>query len=207
MRVRRLVEATIAGLPLLLQPILYSGGSISVMFIPLVFYLASLKVFSPYVGWDIYINLFIPSFVLGRTIDAIGLLVWAVAAVQFLRSRGRLAKTGLYSVVRHPQYLGIIMTTCGATIMVLQNGGPQPVALVFWLIEALGYILLACHEERYVLREKGIEYEDYRDKVPCNPILPPSLSYVASLAEDRAPGQSSIQQRYEHKETDAFRPK
>ena len=94
-----------------------------------------------------------------------GFIVFLMACVQFLRKRGRLVATGLYSVVRHPQYLGIIVMTLGLSIIDVQLWSYDGV-LYTWLVEVLGYVLLASFEERHLLKEYEAEYQEYRRKVP-----------------------------------------
>jgi len=59
---------------------------------------------------------FAKDFIVGRIIALFGFVVFSLAAIQFLKARARgldFVQTGLYSVVRHPQYLGIIIATIG----------------------------------------------------------------------------------------------
>jgi protein-S-isoprenylcysteine O-methyltransferase Ste14 len=112
--------------------------------------------------------LFSKHFIFGRVIASIGLVIFLIAAVQlvkgYLKHEG-LVKTGLYSVVRHPQYMGITVMTLGSTIMVLALGSaPQPILM--WLIQILGYVALAYYEERHLKRNYGADFLDYERHVP-----------------------------------------
>ena len=42
----------------------------------------------------------------------------------------------------------------------------DPKVLYVWLIQVLGYFLLAAYEEQYLVKEHKREYQQYRDKVP-----------------------------------------
>ena len=54
--------------------------------------------------------------ILGWTLFAVGFSIFLLAFIQFLTKRKlRFVTTGLYSKVRHPQYLGIIIATLGFT--------------------------------------------------------------------------------------------
>ncbi|MEM3722691.1 MAG: isoprenylcysteine carboxylmethyltransferase family protein [Candidatus Bathyarchaeia archaeon] len=111
----------------------------------------------------------------GRVVALVGLIIFLTAFIQMLRMRRkRLLTSGLYSVVRHPQYFGIIVMTLGLTIMSIQWSGMEPKVLLMWLIEVLGYCLLASYEERCLLNKHGKEYRQYKQKVPF--IFPISVS-------------------------------
>jgi len=91
----------------------------------------------------------------GRIIAIAGVIIFLLAALQFLEERAkgtRLIKTGLYSLVRHPQYFGIIIITIGLNVMVLTlNNRPEPIFL--WLVQVAGYIILAKYEEKHFEKE------------------------------------------------------
>lgn len=104
---------------------------------------------------------------LGRIVALIGLAIFLMAFGQFLRKKVKINTTGLHSVVRHPQYFGIIIMTLGFSIMCIQyTGSANFKVLPIWLTQVFGYILLAVYEEHYLLREHEKEYQQYRDKVP-----------------------------------------
>ena len=114
----------------------------------------------------------------GRVIAVAGFAVLSVAGVQFLLKNRGIITTGLYSVVRHPQHLGILVMTLGLTVMCIQfTGGTQAEAGMPWFFQGLGYISLAVYEEHCLLREHKEEYQQYRQRVPF--IFPlPRLSRV-----------------------------
>ncbi|MEM3458128.1 MAG: NnrU family protein [Candidatus Bathyarchaeia archaeon] len=112
--------------------------------------------------------IFAKEFIVGRVIALIGFTLFLVAGIQFLRDRARGAnviKTGLYSVVRHPQYLGTIITTIGLTVMVLTLGG-NPQIILSWLIQVLGYVILARYEELRLEKQHVEDFRQYRRNVP-----------------------------------------
>ena len=102
----------------------------------------------------------------GRIVAVAGLVIFLVAFIQFLIKRGRLITRGLYSVVRHPQYLGITVMTLGISMMSIQFAGWHPEVLYVWLIQVFGYVLLAASEEQHLLKEYEREYQPYRQRVP-----------------------------------------
>lgn len=179
-KIRHAVEAIITALLFSLQYILVAGPFISIMFAPLFVYFISLPVFYPHLEREIHMLFFSKDYMLGRVIVVIGLAIFLSAGIQFLRKREELVVTGLYSVVRHPQYLGIIVMTLGLSIMCLQLAS-QPRILYMWIVQVFGYILLVRYEERHLVKEYGAKYRRYRQKVPfvfpipCPPKIPETL--------------------------------
>ncbi len=69
--------------------------------------------------------------------------------------------TGVYSNVRHPQYLGAMLSHIGITLLL-----SQLYALIVTPIIILRDFVACRKEERELVREFGIEYEEYRKKIP-----------------------------------------
>ncbi|MEM3361672.1 MAG: NnrU family protein [Candidatus Bathyarchaeia archaeon] len=167
-KIRLSLEAVFATLLFMTQSVVYGGWAISVMSIPLLPYLVMLATGHLNLERDINLLFFAKEFIVGRVIALIGFTLFLVAGIQFLRDRARgakIIKTGLYSVVRHPQYLGIIITTIGLTVMVLTLGG-NPQIILSWLIQVLGYVILARYEELYLEKQHGEAFRQYRRNVP-----------------------------------------
>jgi len=113
----------------------------------------------------------------GRVVALVGFIIFLTALVQMLKARRKeLLTGGLYSVVRHPQYFGIIVVTLGLTIMSIQWSGSKLNVVLVWFIGVLGYVLLAGYEERYLSRRFEKEYQQYKQKVPF--IFPISISRI-----------------------------
>jgi len=164
-RIRHAVEAIVASFLLALQNMPAVGPWISLMFVPLGYYLTLYFVWHPeYLEHNLRL-LFSPQALFGQMVAATGFVIFLMACVQFLRKRGRLVATGLYSVVRHPQYLGIIVMTLGLSIIDVQLWSYDGV-LYTWLVEVLGYVLLASFEEHHLLKEHKVEYQECRRKIP-----------------------------------------
>ena len=89
--------------------------------------------------------------------------------------RDRVLTKGVYSHMRHPQYLGILLITLGLLIQWVTIP-----ALIMWPILAFSYYRLARREEREMEQRFGEEYATYKRKVPMFIPLPlrdkPSLS-------------------------------
>ncbi|MEM3415348.1 MAG: methyltransferase [Thermoproteota archaeon] len=95
--------------------------------------------------------------------------------IQMLKGRWKeLLNSGLYSIVRHTQYFGIIVVTLGLTIMSIQWSGSKPDVVLVWFIGVLGYVLLVGYEERYLSSRFEKEYKQYKQKVLF--IFPVSIS-------------------------------
>ena len=99
--------------------------------------------------------------ILGSVFFSLGLLSFLICALQvygskFLR-RGPVTK-GLYSLIRHPQY--VALATAGAGLAILW---PRFLVVVLWLAMVLLYYLLARDEERRVsttLRQVLTEFSE-----------------------------------------------
>ena len=159
-RIRHVVENVIAVLLLGFQYVPIAGWC-GLMVFPLAIFLTSILWNLPK-GYSIetQIRLLLSS---GFWFVAFtGFVFFLISFVQFLRRKTKIVTTGLYSVVRHPQYVGIIILTLGITLI----GFFQIQVWIAWFIEVLGYILLAFFEERHLLKEYGEEYLQYRQKVP-----------------------------------------
>jgi len=167
-KIRHFFEAVLTALLFALQNIIYGGYCISIMFIPLFAYIVSLGVGHPNLQRDINVLLFSKEFMFGRVIAFAGFTILLLAATQllwgYIRRRG-LVKTGLYSIVRHPQYTGITVMTLGLTIMVMTLS-PAPQPIIMWLMQMIGYIALARYEDWHLEKKYGENYLEYKRHVP-----------------------------------------
>jgi len=79
----------------------------------------------------------------------------------------KIVTTGVYSIVRHPQYLGGLLAHMGISFLL-----SALYSLVFTPIMVILIYLISKKEEEELIREFGKEYEDYKKKVPMlTPIL------------------------------------
>jgi len=98
----------------------------------------------------------------------IGLGLFTASFIQFLRvqlsRKDRLITSGLYRIVRHPQYLGIILATFGFLFFVnfLET---RLITLITWALMVLAYIWLARREEASLQDKYGEEFLAYKRKV------------------------------------------
>jgi protein-S-isoprenylcysteine O-methyltransferase Ste14 len=100
--------------------------------------------------------------VMGSILFVSGMVVFLACAVQiylakFLRKGAVLS--GLYSWVRHPQYLGLGIAGLGLSIL-----WPRFLTAVLWLVMAIVYYLLAKDEERRMLNAHPETYQWYMKK-------------------------------------------
>ena len=73
----------------------------------------------------------------------------------------KIATTGVYSIVRHPQYLGGLLAHAGISFLLSAGYSLLLTPLMVVLI-----YLISRKEEKELAREFGKEYEDYKKKVP-----------------------------------------
>ncbi|MCB9540055.1 MAG: isoprenylcysteine carboxylmethyltransferase family protein [Myxococcales bacterium] len=74
---------------------------------------------------------------------------------------GRLATTGTYAHVRHPQYIGFIAIMLGFLVM-----WPTLLTLLMFPVLTFMYVRLAHREEREVAEEFGDAWRDYAARTP-----------------------------------------
>jgi protein-S-isoprenylcysteine O-methyltransferase Ste14 len=69
------------------------------------------------------------------------------------------ALRGLYSYIRHPQYLGLGLTGLGLSIL-----WPRFLTITLWTVMLVLYYLLAKDEERRMANQFGSEYREYMSR-------------------------------------------
>jgi len=153
------------------------GGWVGLMTLPFATYLIMFFMNLPVSLVDVLSAFFAPFPILipERAFIIIGLflLVYSVAYLRIKR-KGGLVTSGPYRLIRHPQYLGMILTTLGLTswsVWILNNtfgvGFLSPSQTIcVWFIELFAYIFLAHIEELFLSRNYGKIFSDYRSQVP-----------------------------------------
>lgn len=101
----------------------------------------------------------------------IGIAIFATALIQLLKGKGELVTSGLYSVVRHPQYLGIILATLGLTFYEIEV---KLISLIAWIMLIFAYVWLARREESKLQKKYGEEFLAYKRRTPFILPLPTS---------------------------------
>lgn len=77
------------------------------------------------------------------------------------QQQGSLATEGLYSYIRHPQYIGFIVIMFGFLLQ-----WPTILTLAMFPVLVTMYVVLARHEEKEAIAEFGDEYQAYVRRVP-----------------------------------------
>lgn len=95
-------------------------------------------------------------------IFGLGLLVEGWREVYRAQQQKRLATDGLYGLVRHPQYTGLLIGLFGEGVV----HWPTLFSVGLYPVIAAAYVLLARSEERRVMEQFGEEYRAYRRRVP-----------------------------------------
>lgn len=95
-----------------------------------------------------------------------GVAIFIAALLQLLRGE-KLVTSGLYSIIRHPQYLGILLATLGLTLLEMDV---RLMSLIAWTMLILAYVWLAYREESSLQERYGEAFLAYKRKVPF--ILP-----------------------------------
>ena len=98
---------------------------------------------------------------LGSLVTFLGVLLVILGWKEVYRAADRMATRGIYRVIRHPQYLGIILITAGWLVH-----WPTLPGLLMWPILTLLYYRLAVREDRYLAEKFGQEFRDYAEKKP-----------------------------------------
>ena len=110
--------------------------------------------------WDPHLS---PFHIASYLVIGAGFVILARAWPVLLRAQReeRLATSGPYARVRHPQYLGFLLIMAGFLLQ-----WPTLLTLIMFPILALAYARLAVSEERDVRSRVGDEYERYAALTP-----------------------------------------
>ena len=92
----------------------------------------------------------------------IGLFIQGWRELYRARQQNRLVTTGLYSLVRHPQYTGLFIGLFGEGVV----HWPTLFSVALFPVIVLAYGWLARREEKQVLAQFGEEYRAYQRRVP-----------------------------------------
>jgi protein-S-isoprenylcysteine O-methyltransferase Ste14 len=116
---------------------------------------------------------YLASFVLGWVVWAIGMVLVMAPIILFPRRGGvprgksfvhttRLVDTGIYAVVRHPQYLGGILSIFVATLLFY----PHWLFVILGIPGAVILYLSTKEEEKRLIEQFGSDYGAYMQRVP-----------------------------------------
>jgi protein-S-isoprenylcysteine O-methyltransferase Ste14 len=114
--------------------------------------------------------------VMGSILFVLGMLVFFICASQVYTAKFRKKGTvlaGLYSFIRHPQYVALGVAGLGLSIL-----WPRFLTVVLWLVMALVYYFLAKDEERRMLSAYEETYRSYMEKT--GRFLPKAIEQAAT---------------------------
>lgn len=144
-----------------------------IMSVPLIMYIGFLIADPNIIGvdFDIFIRRSLPWMI----IVLISGLFSIFSLIYQLVHRKQLVKKGPYRIIRHPQYLGVIIMTFGLTMIslntdpvfpsILQSFTDKSLLFWIWVIEVLAYIGLAKIEEFALKNKFGDDYISYINSV------------------------------------------
>jgi protein-S-isoprenylcysteine O-methyltransferase Ste14 len=153
-----------------IPPLAAWGG---LMTIPFISYITLLFTSNPSQFLEAIILVFFGGFPWEQIIALLGLgmLVYSVVHMRLARKEG-LIKSGPYSLVRHPQYLGVVLFTLTLTTRSYWIGkntfgmswiSPE-LTVVIWFGTLFAYVILALVEELHLSKTFASEYEEYREE-------------------------------------------
>ena len=104
-----------------------------------------------------------------------GLILYIYSLIYQLTHRKQLIRTGPYKYVRHPQYISIIITTLGLTLVTFETspvfnfnlGNLNGYTIIFyiWIGEVIAYIILGKIEDFALKAKYGDEFIEYKNTV------------------------------------------
>ncbi len=101
-----------------------------------------------------------------------GLLAWTGLKIVFgeTREKPQVITTDVFSVVRHPIYLSLILLYLGFILLSLSL-----LSVLVWILIIVFYYMISRYEEKLLTQRFGSAYEEYKKKVPM--LLPIKLPY------------------------------
>ena len=84
-----------------------------------------------------------------------------IGAAPALKGKGKLITTGIYGVIRHPLYMSNGLLALGMAVIL-----KSLFALLFSIPYSLSYLLIIFFEEKDLVEKYGVEYKEYKKKVP-----------------------------------------
>jgi protein-S-isoprenylcysteine O-methyltransferase Ste14 len=143
------------------------------MTIPFISYMALLFTSSPSQFIEAIFLMFFGGFLWEQAIAFLGLgiLGYSIVHMRMAKKEG-LITSGPYELVRHPQYLGVVLFTLTLTTRsywISKNTFgmswiPPEATVAIWFGTLLMYIVLALVEELHLSKTFASEYEEYKEK-------------------------------------------
>lgn len=107
----------------------------------------------------VHLFVFVPFFLAGAWLGIAGVRETTLQVAETHRAE-RIVSSGVYSVVRHPQYLGGVLAHIGVSFLL-----SAWFSLLSTPLMALLVFLISRKEEVELIKEFGVEYLEYRKKV------------------------------------------
>jgi protein-S-isoprenylcysteine O-methyltransferase Ste14 len=98
--------------------------------------------------------------VVSSSLIAVGLFIFSLGWKEIRRAEGELVTMGLYSIMRHPQLLGLILMVIAFLI-----GWPTLLPLLFVPHFIWRYVLLARQEDQELEKKFGEHFRRYKERV------------------------------------------
>ncbi len=117
----------------------------------------------PFLNVDIYLfNLIIsiPFIILSFWFGIVGVKGTTLETAETHRAK-EIVDDGIYSIIRHPQYLGGLIGHIGITVLL-----SALYSLIFFPFMVLIIYFISKKEEKELIKDFGEEYEKYRNRVP-----------------------------------------
>jgi protein-S-isoprenylcysteine O-methyltransferase Ste14 len=121
----------------------------------------------------LHLAIFAPFFAAGALLGIKGVQETTLQTAETHRPQ-KIATKGVYSIVRHPQYLGGLLAHVGISFLLSAWYCLLSTPLIAAIIYAISW-----KEEKELVEEFGREYEDYKNKVP---MLMPRLGRQAETS-------------------------
>ena len=116
----------------------------------------------------IHLLIFVPFFVVGAWLGIEGTRGTSMKVAETHRSE-KVVTTGVYSIIRHPQYVGGLLAHVGISFLLSAWYSLVSTPLMIFVV-----YMISRKEEIELVNEFGDEYENYRKKVPM--LVPRLLS-------------------------------
>jgi protein-S-isoprenylcysteine O-methyltransferase Ste14 len=78
-----------------------------------------------------------------------------------IREKPEIIEKGVFKIVRHPIYLGSILLYLGMIVLTCSIA-----SAILWIIIVIFYYYISKYEEILLLKEFGIDYKNYMERVP-----------------------------------------
>jgi protein-S-isoprenylcysteine O-methyltransferase Ste14 len=108
----------------------------------------------------VHIVVFAPFFLIGAWLGIEGVEQTTLKVAETHRTE-KIVTSGVYSIVRHPQYLGGLLAHVGISFLL-----SAWLSLLFTPLVVVLLYVVSRKEEEELIKEFGKEYEDYKKKVP-----------------------------------------